>query len=221
VAIRSTVFDVGETLIDETRIFQRWADRMGIPRLAFLGTLGAVLNSGGEVSDAFRLMRPGLDVGAEIAAWREEDPHGLREGFDGEDLYPDVRATLAALRGRGLRVLLAGNQPAQARPALEAMGLAVDGVVVSEEWGVAKPDPEFFRRVAEVAGHDPADIVYVGDRVDNDVLPAKAAGMHAVLLRRGPHGYVHSQRPEARKADAVLDDLTGLLAWLDQRASAR
>jgi HAD superfamily hydrolase (TIGR01509 family) len=219
--MRSAVFDVGETLIDETRIFQRWADRLGIPRLAFLGTLGAVLNSGGEVSDAFRLMRPGIDVRAEIAAWRAEDPHGLREGFDAADLYSDVRTTLATLRRSGMGVLIAGNQPAQARPALEAMDLDVDGIFVSEEWGVAKPEPEFFRRVAEEAGHAPADIVYVGDRVDNDVIPAKQAGMHAVLLRRGPHGYVHSRRPEARKADAILDDLQGLVTWLDQRARPR
>ncbi len=35
----------------------------------------------------------------------------------------------------------------------------------------------------------PSEVLYVGDRLDNDVLPAKSAGMQAVLIRRGPWGY--------------------------------
>lgn len=213
-AIRSVVFDVGETLIDETRIFERWAERLGVARLAFFATMGAVMNEGRPLADTFRLVRPGFDVGAEIEAWRVEEPEGLRTGFDSADLYSDARACLAALRDDGLRVLIAGNQPAEARPALEAMDLAVEAIHVSEEWGVAKPDPEFFALVRQAAGCAPGEIVYVGDRVDNDVLPAKAAGMRSVLLRRGPHGYLHSERPEAKRADAVMDTLHELPDWV-------
>lgn len=58
---------------------------------------------------------------------------------------------------------------------------------------------------------EPAGVAYVGDRVDNDVLPAKAAGMFAVLVRRGPWGYLGARRPEAATADLRLDDLTSLV----------
>src|SRR5690606_27976590 len=88
---------------------------------------------------AFDLVRPGLDVDAEIARWADDDPDGLRENFDADDLYPDVREGLAALHDAGLAVVIAGNQPPQARAALEAMDLPVDAIRTSDEWGVQKP----------------------------------------------------------------------------------
>jgi FMN phosphatase YigB (HAD superfamily) len=59
-------------------------------------------------------------------------------------------------------------------------------------------------------------IAYVGDRLDNDVLPAKAAGMFAVLVRRGPWGHLHAQRPEAAHADARIDTLAELTAAIGE-----
>lgn len=214
VGVRIVVFDVGETLIDESRIFQRWADRLGVPRLAFLGTLGAVLHDGGTPADAIRLLRPTIDFDDEIHAWRQEEPHSLTTGFDSDDLYPDVRDALDALRARGLSLIIAGNQPSEAAPALAAMNLPVDSIHVSADWGIEKPDPRFFQRVRDVAGVTPAEILYVGDRVDNDVIPGKAAGMRTILLRRGPFGYLHSEWSEAKLADAIIDGLDELPALL-------
>lgn len=213
-AIRSVVFDVGETLIDESRIFLRWAERLGVPPFSFLGALGAVLHNGGSPGDAIRLVRPDVDVNVEITAWRRDEPDSLTTGFDSDDLYPDVRATLDALRVQGLSLIIAGNQPTEAGPALAAMRLPVDSIHMSEDWGVEKPDPRFFARVRDVARVTPEEIIYVGDRLDNDVIPGKAAGMWTVLLRRGPFGYLHSERPEAKIADAVLDGLDGLPAFI-------
>lgn len=207
-------FDVGETLVDETRIFERWADRLGVSRLAFAATIGGVISMGRPMMDAFRLVRPDFDLDAEVAAWRAAEPDSLHERFDADDLYPDVRRGLAALRAAGLRVVIAGNQPVEAGPALAAMDLPVDAIATSAEWGVTKPDPEFFRRVEELAGHPAEDILYVGDRLDNDVLAPKKVGMRTALLRRGPFGYLHSERPEAAQADALVDDLDQLVAWV-------
>lgn len=218
VTIRSVVFDVGETLIDETRIFSRWADWFGVPRLALFGLMGGVLAQGRPLTDAFRLIRPGFDLEAEVAAWKAADPDTLADGFDADDLYPDVRAALGGLRGLGVGVVIAGNQPAQARPALEAMELPADAVYVSADWGVEKPDPAFFTRVADAAGAAPAEILYVGDRVDNDVLPARAAGMRTALVRRGMLGYLHADRPDAKQADIVVDSLTELVPWTRERS---
>lgn len=217
------VFDVGETLVDETRIFERWADRFGIPHMAFFGTIGGVIASGGTLTDGFRLLVPGFDLEAESARWLEEEPDGEREHFGEADLYPDVRPAFRAMRESGLSLIIAGNQPPEAGPALEAMELGVDGIGISDVWGVHKPLPEFFDRVLELAGETtpgigPGEILYVGDRVDNDVLPARAAGMRAVLLRRGIYGYRHSASPEAARADAVLDDLLQVAEWAAARA---
>ncbi|MDA2811472.1 HAD family hydrolase [Nocardiopsis sp. RSe5-2] len=215
--MRSVVFDVGETLVDETRIFARWADRLGVPRLAFFGLMGGVMARGRPLMDAFRLVKPGFRLEEEVAAWRAEDPGTLADGFDEHDLYPDVRPALAELRAMGLGVVVAGNQPAQARAALEAMDLPVDAVHVSEEWGLEKPDPAFFERVVREVGAAPGEIAYVGDRLDNDVLPARAAGMATVLLRRGMQGYLHADDPDAKRADLVADSLTDIPAWIAGR----
>jgi FMN phosphatase YigB (HAD superfamily) len=58
------------------------------------------------------------------------------------------------------------------------------------------------------------EIAYVGDRLDNDVLPAKAAGMFAIFIRRGPWGYLHATRPEASEADARIESLLELPSLL-------
>ena len=69
---------------------------------------------------------------------------------------------------------------------------------MSDAMGVGKPDRAFFDRTLELIGSpDPGFVAYVGDRVDNDVLPAVAAGMRAVWLRRGPWGLLHAC-PRAR-----------------------
>ncbi|GAA5059806.1 HAD superfamily hydrolase (TIGR01549 family) [Thermocatellispora tengchongensis] len=212
--IRALVFDVGETLIDETRIWSRWADRLGVPRLTMLGLLGGMAALDRSHTAALLLIRPDLDVEAELAAWRREEPDGLRENFDQDDLYPDVREVLAGLRAAGYQVVIAGNQPPQAAGALAAMELPVDAIHTSAEWGVEKPDPGFFSKVAAVVGREPGEILYVGDRLDNDVRPARAAGMRAALLRRGPWGFLHAERPEAGEADLVIDGLADLLPAL-------
>jgi HAD superfamily hydrolase (TIGR01549 family) len=214
--IKAVVFDVGETLIDETRIWSRWADRLGVSSFVLMGALGGMAALDRSHSEAFQLVRPGIDVRAEIAAWERDEPHSLRNHFDVDDLYPDVRESLKALREAGYQVIVAGNQPARAYDALVAMDLPVDSVHTSEGWGVSKPAPEFFAKVAAIAGREPAEILYVGDRLDNDVLPAARAGMRTALLRRGPWGYLHAERPQARAADMIVDDLPALLPALER-----
>ena len=90
------------------------------------------------------------------------------------------------------------------------LGLPADVIASSAGWGVAKPAGEFFAKVVEAAGVPAHRIAYVGDRLDNDVLPARAAGMVAVFLRRGPWGWMHAERPEIDQAHLRLDSLATL-----------
>jgi HAD superfamily hydrolase (TIGR01662 family) len=212
--IKAVVFDIGETLIDESRIWCRWADRLGVPRFTLLALIGGMIAQGRSYDDAFALVRPGIDIEAEAAAWAADEPDSLRENFDAADLYPDVRECFEGLRDNGLAVVVAGNQPPRAAAALQAMDLGAQGIYTSAQWGVEKPAPGFFRAVVRACGVPPEEICYVGDRLDNDVLAARKAGMRTVLLKRGPWGYLHTARPEAAKADLVLDGLAGLPAAL-------
>lgn len=205
--ITTVVFDVGETLVDETRHWGEWADWMDVPRLTFFAALGAVIERGQHHRRVFELLRPGFDV---PAAEAERRVAGWRYRFVPGDFYPDALPCLAALRAKGLRIGLAGNQPEAAEAALSEAGIEADFIASSARWGAEKPSPAFFARVIEAAGRPAGEIAYVGDRLDNDVLPAKAAGLTAVFLRRGPWGVLHALRPGAAQADLRLESLHGL-----------
>jgi len=88
--------------------------------------------------------------------------------------------------------------------------LPLEFVGSSEGWGVAKPAPGFFDRITESANTTPNRITYVGDRIDNDVTPALAAGMNAVLIRRGLWAEVQSETPAA--AIRSLEELPALVS---------
>jgi HAD superfamily hydrolase (TIGR01509 family) len=119
-----------------------------------------------------------------------------------DDWYPDARPCLERLRAGGYRVCACGNTPAFVEQELAPL---VDAVASSEGLGVWKPAPAFFERVAELAGLPPAKIAYVGDRVDNDVLPALRAGLVAFHLRRGPWGRLQQTPQGVVAVDSLLE----------------
>jgi HAD superfamily hydrolase (TIGR01549 family) len=205
--IEAVVFDVGETLIDETRIWIRWAHRLEISPFTMLGLVGAMAALDRSHTQAFELIKPGFDLGEETERWAAAEPESLRSGFDGEDLYPDVVPALSALEALAVPAWIAGNQPPAARQSLMELDLPIRAIINSSDLGVEKPDPAFFAGVAAAVGVRVDRILYVGDRLDNDVLPAKAAGMRTVLMRRGPWGYLHAERSLAAEADAICESL--------------
>ena len=179
------VLDIGEVLIDETRVWSVWADVLGLPAFTVMATIGGAVSGGGDHRDAF------AQLGAHDWAARQEQFEERYGGFRAADLYPDAPAALAALRAAGFGVAIMGNQPASRSAELRALGIEADAVAMSGELGVEKPSAAFFAAVVAVTEAAPADIAYVGDRVDNDVLPALAAGLRPVWLRRGPWGALH------------------------------
>ncbi|MFH9819610.1 HAD family hydrolase [Streptomyces sp. NPDC017230] len=206
--IRAVIFDVGETLVRDDRYWTAWADWLNVPRHTVSALVGAVVAQGRDNADALRLIRPGIDLVTEYAA---RDAAGRGEDLDETDLYDDVRPALTELRNLGLRVVIAGNQTARAGELLRALDLPADLVVTSGEWGVAKPAPEFFRKVVEAAQAAPAETLYVGDHPANDVTPAAAAGLRTAHLRRGPWGHLWADSPEVTEvADWRISTLTAL-----------
>jgi HAD superfamily hydrolase (TIGR01662 family) len=173
-------FDVGETLIDETRVWSTWADLLKIPRFTFMAAFGAVIANEQDHRDVF-----GVFV---VQDWSSLEPEFQSRfgGFQSEDLYPDAVPALTSLREAGYRIAIIGNQPARRTAELQALGIEADLIAMSDELDVHKPSPEFFDRALELMQAEAADVAYVGDRLDNDVHPSSAAGMHAVWLMRGP-----------------------------------
>src|SRR4051794_7065021 len=212
--IRAVFFDVGETLVDETRMWEAWADVLGLPRLTLLGVLGGLAARGDDHREVFTRLAPGADLERAQAEMRER---GLFDGFGAQDLYPDALPCLHALHGAGFRTGIVGNTTTAVEQALRELDAPVDVIASSERWGVAKPAPEFFARVLEASRVSPAELAYVGDRVDNDVVPAATAGMVAVHVRRGPWGHLQADWPEASLAAIRVRSLGDLPAALVAR----
>jgi FMN phosphatase YigB (HAD superfamily) len=212
--VRAVCFDVGETLIDETRHWIEWAAFLGVPAMTLFTAIGVTMERGQSLRRVFEIFRPDIDVST---VRKQRAAEGWIYDFTVQDLYPDAIPCLTALRERGYKVLIAGNQPVEAETALTRLGIPADVIASSAGWGVSKPDPKFFAKVAEAAQEPPEAIAYVGDRLDNDVLPSLAAGMKAVFLRRGPWGWMHAEMPDIERAHLRLDnllDLPSLLAKL-------
>ncbi|MEU7803655.1 HAD family hydrolase [Micromonospora arborensis] len=210
--IKAVFFDVGGTILDESHEFAAWADWLGVPRHTFSAVFGAVMARGLDYQETFRAFRPDFDLAVEL---ERRAAAGQPESFGAEDLYPDARGCLTALREQGLLVGLAGNQPAHAESTLRALDLSVDVIGTSHGWGVAKPAPAFFERVVRHGGGDASSILYVGDRPDNDARPAQEAGMPTCLIRRSPWGHILDLPAVSERClfriDS-LDELPGLVA---------
>ena len=189
--MKAVVFDVGETLIDESGMWERAADAAGVPRFTLMGVLGGLAARREHHSRTWQI----LEVAPPASTWNEDD------------FYPDALPCLGRLRATGLRLGAVGNTPAATEELLRAH---VDFVGSSASWGIEKPSAAFFERVAAEAGVAPDELAYVGDRVDNDIEPALAAGMTAIHVRRGPWGHLHEPPADAIRIRS-LDELPGAL----------
>jgi HAD superfamily hydrolase (TIGR01662 family) len=206
--IKAVVFDVGETLVDETREYGTWADWLGVPRHTFSSVFGAVIAMGMDYREVFQFFRPNFSLEEERARRAES---GQPETFEESDLYDDALPAMTALRSMGIWVGVAGNQTTRAGDILRKLDLPVDMIATSDDWQVSKPDAAFFRALLDEAPCAAAEIIYVGDRLDNDLKPAKAAGMRTAFIRRGPWGYIWEHHPDmSAAADWRMDTLAKL-----------
>lgn len=204
--LRWIFFDLGSTLVDESECYRR--------RYAEI-VEGTCLSSQAFERKAIEFAKQNREgdraaaqfYGLALPKWHTEL----------EQLYPGVEAVLSALTERGYRLGVIANQPPGARRRLENWGIAkhFDGVMASAEEGVEKPDAEIFRRALLAAGCRPERAVMVGDRLDNDIAPARRLGMRAVWVRQGP-GRFTEPRCEAERADAVISGIAELPRLLER-----
>ena len=169
-------FDVGSTLVDETEAYDHRVREM------IAGT-SITFKEFDDVRIA--LAQQGLDgnssaikhFGLTKTPWHSED----------EVPYSDAQSTLAALIDKGYKLGIIANQKLGTEERLESWGLHqyFDIIAASAEIGYAKPDKEIFEKAFELAKCTAAESVMVGDRLDNDIIPAKVLGIKTVWLKNG------------------------------------
>lgn len=174
--IRWIFFDVGSTLVDEEEAYRHRVRDMirGTPvtveqyyekRVQFAK---AGYNGDQKAIDYFGLTK---------TPWHSED----------ETPFVDCTQTLQTLRDQGYRLGVIANQEPGTKVRLDGWGLGrfFSVIAASAELGVAKPNREIFLRALELANCKPEHAVMVGDRLDNDIRPAKELGMTTIRIRKG------------------------------------
>jgi HAD superfamily hydrolase (TIGR01549 family) len=210
--VRAVVFDIGETLLDRTREYAAWAGFFEVPAHTFSAVFGGMIAAGSKVAEVIESFAPGIPY-SELLAQRER--RGIHVELEERDLYPDVRETLREVRALGVAVGIAGNQPAAISGQLRGLDLGADFIASSTDWGVSKPNAEFFVRAAMEAGAAPGETVYVGDQLDNDVVAPQRAGLRSVRIIRGPWGYLTRDAAAPSESLAVIHSLRELAGLLE------
>ena len=174
--IKWLFFDLGSTLIDESACeehrLRALAAQPGAPDIE---TLSEAMRG-----FAARLMHPYRSTATLYGLAREEWPVHL------EKLYPGVPETLERL-SRKYRLGIIANQNPGTEERLAAFGIReyFDVIAASGEEGAAKPGPELFLTALRRAGCRPEEAAMIGDRPDNDIIPAKKLGMYTVWVKQG------------------------------------
>jgi putative hydrolase of the HAD superfamily len=206
--IRAVLFDLGGTLIEE-RHFDEWVDAA---RECLLDT------DPERLAEAYRAVELEVDAtpiqglsphATVVVHWgrvlsRATDrtvPSATAERFLDEirrrdvpvRLYSDARRCLDRLSAerRLLGIVSNSSSEARVRTLLDRAGILdyFSRVVSSGTEGVAKPDPEIFRRAVERLGVAPEEAFFVGNLASTDARAARAAGLHSVWLNRDGTGF--------------------------------
>lgn len=194
-------FDIGSTLVDETEAYNhRVREMIQNTHVSF------------EAFDRMRIhfAKQGLNGDAEAirhfglakTPWHHED----------EVPYDDAAATLKELKLRGYRIGIIANQAAGSADRLDAWGLLpyIDVVAASAELGVSKPDRAIFEQAFEMANCAPTEAAMIGDRLDNDIIPAGELGMATVWIPNGLSIY-HAPARFRCRPDFIIKNLSELL----------
>jgi len=134
-----------------------------------------------------------------------------RWNFEPSDMYGDAKATIEELKTAGLKIGLVANQPKSAVDSLKRDGIfdLVDFLGISAVVGIEKPDPKIFELALAELGVKADETIHIGNRLDTDVLPAKALGFKTVWILRGEANPTPSQE-DLKVPDIVAKDLIGL-----------
>ena len=194
--IKWLFFDIGSTLVDESIAYRKRIERtIADTDISYDEFYRKMVGISKQKENAYNSAVAGY--GLNRAAWNSDD----------EVVYPDAEECLKELSKR-YKIGIIANQNPGSRERLEKMGLLeyIDLVIASAEEGVAKPDLRIFKAALSRAACKPEEAVMIGDRIDNDIIPANKIGMTTVWIRQGFGGYAELKTVE-EQPDYIVNTL--------------
>ncbi len=197
--IKWLFFDVGSTIMNEQIAYEhRLRDIANSANISFekvyeMAMAYYKLNKKGDLEAA-------KELGVALPKWYKED----------EFLYDDAIQCFEAL-SKKYKIGIIANQSLGTEERLGNQGILkyINLIVASAEEGVAKPDRRIFEIALERSNCEPANSVMIGDRIDNDIVPAKRMGMNTIWIKRG-FGQYWNIKEEFEKPDFVVNNLAEL-----------
>jgi len=234
-AIDTVLFDLDDTLLDDSAAYKQAAHRVadevaaarGIDAERLFREYVAQANGFWKKLSAEHLTLPIHDARAQlwsdalvaagvpldVALAEECGERYTRYRADALTLFPGALDLIHALRAHGCKLGIVTNGfAATHNEKVDRTGLRpfVDAVFLADEMGMVKPDPEIFRLACRTLGSEPAGTAMVGDRYDRDIIGAADVGLFTVLID------IHAiPLPDgARPPDAVVPAIGAVLAVL-------
>lgn len=196
-------FDVGSTLVNENKAYEARI------KTAIAGKDISYQEFYDKMLSYFRKNKKGdLEAlsfyGLERPAWRT----------DLETLYPQTKEILEQL-GPEYKLGIIANQLPGLEERLKDFGILdyFSAIFSSADLGLVKPDPAIFRLALQKTNCLPHQAIMIGDRLDNDIVPAKRIGMKTIWIKQGFSRLAQVKNLEER-ADRTVEKLTDLLPIL-------
>jgi putative hydrolase of the HAD superfamily len=219
------IFDIDDTLFDNSGAEIKAAERFYLKNQGldhFAGMDDFVENWRGTTETYLQMYIEGR------LSFQEQRRHRLRDIFrrsfkereadalfeqylelyeESWELFPDALPCLDRLASLRLGIISNGNARQQ-RQKLKALGIVdrFDTIIVSEDVGVSKPDPQIFNHACKTAGIKPSDSFYVGDKLEIDAQAASDAGLTGIWLNRNQPNAKQNSIHEIHTLDALQGD---------------
>ena len=194
--IKWIFFDIGSTLVDESAVYENRIKEItqgnNIDRNEFVAKVIERAQTSPKP-----IVSAAEDYGVKVPAWR----HDL------EVLYPDTKELLQRLSQK-YKIGIIANQDFGAEQRLTDFNVHqyINLVIASAEEGVAKPDLRIFQIALARADCKPEEAVMVGDRIDNDIIPANKIGMTTMWIKQGFGSYAEPKTVE-EQSDYIVNSL--------------
>ena len=194
--IKYIFFDLGATLVDESDVYKsrcQFAIRqLGIDPAEFMNKV----YEEAKVSPT-PIRTAAKAYGVVLPEWDSSL----------EKLYEGAFDIVSYLYGK-YKLGIIANQSLGTQERIDNWGIGkfFDVVMASAEAGCAKPDLKIFSMALDKAGCKAADAIMVGDRLDNDIIPAKKLGMKTIWVRQG-YAIYQSIDDESKRPDYIVDSI--------------